>query len=487
MATDKTSAPPGARLAGEDFLELEMMRASKTVTGNLFHYTSAEAAMFGILATGTLRLSPFESTNDLWESRPLNPVLSVHHDDRSDSNFSDTEGIWNQIDRNIRLHTKVACLTQDIELPDHVLNPNALRGWGHLSLWAHYGAAHRGICLQFDRDKLVQAFLASTEPDALHFHGPVKYLSTGANAHDVNLGQVKRFGVDAIALAHAESNKDAIFFRKHHDWSNEAEYRLILLNQSVLPSYIDIRGALTGVVLGDAFSPSRMPALQEVLRTYPDVALSQLHYMNRTLIPMPARPVPVASPRPAASHFGSLTERLAALHAAEEEAHRLKAQAQTEYAELSGALADGVRTIASELDAWPQTEVAIHMGSTAVPEAMRRRRAGVPGERVHLEQGWMAVVENLPKYSHTFVAAAAFQVLDGSELRLHAVVSAERWDPPGNERKEHWRTEVPVSAQNAHTALATVLADLRVAVGEARASFDNVRERTAADGAPNAG
>lgn len=126
------------------------------------------------------------------------------------------------------------------------------------------------------------------------------------------------------------------------------------------------------------------------------------------------------------------------------------------------------------------------MQITAVPEAMRRRRAGVPGERVHLERGGLAVVENLPKYSHTFVAAAAFQVLDGSELRLHAVVSAERWDPQGNERKEHWRTELTTSAQHAHTALATVLTDLRVAVGEARASFDNARERTAADDAADA-
>ncbi|RKE02874.1 DUF2971 domain-containing protein [Streptomyces sp. TLI_171] len=477
MTTDNRAVPRPTRLAGEDFLELEMLRAAKKVTGSLFHYTSAEAAISGILATGTLRLSPFESTNDLWESRPSHPGLSSHFDDVAGFDGPDVDGIWDEIDRNIRLRTKVVCLTQDIELPDHVLARDSLRGWAHLSLWAHYGAAHTGVCLQFDRDKLVQAFLAGTEADALRFHGPVKYLSTdGGNVRPIDRGQVKEFGIDAVALAHAEANKDTIFFRKHHDWSNEAEYRLVLLNQSVLPSHVDIRGALTGVILGDAFSPNRTAALEEILQQYPDVPVHQLRYHNRHLILFPHNATtPAAAPVPPANRPGSLTERLTALRNAHEVADRLRAKAEETYAGFTDTLADSVKDLAAELDAWPKTEVAAYMRIEAVPPAMRHRAPGVPGERIHLERGWMAVVENLPKQSHTFTASAAFQVLDDDALRLHAAVSTERWDPQGNDRADVWRTERLVPAQDADTALDELLADLREAANGARAAFDRNR------------
>lgn len=116
----------------EASLEAELAHAPKSLSDHLFHYTNSEAAIFGILKSGTLRVSPFESTNDLWESRPLYPNLTLHHDDQAlDPGFE----LRNEIDRNIRLYAKVACLTQDWDLPDHVMNRDALRGWAHLSLW----------------------------------------------------------------------------------------------------------------------------------------------------------------------------------------------------------------------------------------------------------------------------------------------------------------------------------------------------------------
>jgi len=224
----------------EECLEAELRNAPRRLSNHLFHYTNAEAAIFGILRSGTLRLSPFESNNDLWESRPLYPNLTLHADDRS----LDRMGLWNELDRLIRIHAKVACLTQDWELPNSVLNPNALRGWNHLSIWAHYGARHTGICLQFDRDKLLESFTNALIPGALlRFHGPVVYrsVSVGAGPDGVDMGQIREFGLDAVAINYAETHHGQIFFRKHADWSNESEYRLVLIDQSVLPIEFPIR------------------------------------------------------------------------------------------------------------------------------------------------------------------------------------------------------------------------------------------------------
>lgn len=93
----------------------------------------------------------------------------------------------------------------------------------------------------------------------------------------------------------------------------------------------------------------------------------------------------------------------------------------------------------------------------------------------------MCVVENLPKYSLTLVAAAAVQVLGGHRLRLHGLVTTEQWDPEGNNRAEHWRAAREVPADEAAAALSALLAELRAAVAVVRPDFDEQRGQTSRD------
>ncbi|WP_225828038.1 DUF2971 domain-containing protein [Streptomyces naphthomycinicus] len=473
-------APLHPASAFEAYSEHEVATAPQTITGHLFHYTSTTAAVTGILATGTLRLSPYKSTNDLWESQPHYPVLSAHHDQGDlDAGFS----LWDEIDRQLRLHTKVGCLTQDVALPSSVSNPDALRGWAHLSQWAHYGDGHTGVCLRFDRDKLVSSLLEHAGPAAFAFHGPVRYLSSQDSppTRGIDVGQVVEFGADAVALAYAEANKDSLFFRKHIDWDSEAEYRLILLNRSTEFDHVDIRSALTGVVLGSAFPQEHVQGLLEALKPYPGVTVKYLHFHNRRLhcypfegfVPQPR--LLSTQPWPAPRREGSLTERLPALRHAETEA---EARRQAAHAILQGPLAqleEGAERLVAELRLWPGTEVANHSRTTAVPGHLHARSPGVPGEVVHYERGFLCVVENLPCQTHTLTAAAAIQVLDDEQLRLHAVVETEEWLPDGNQREEHWRSGQESSAADAPTAVAALLRELTAAVQRARTQFDNTR------------
>ncbi|MFF6954949.1 DUF2971 domain-containing protein [Streptomyces sp. NPDC008317] len=474
------AVPDGAM----DSSELEMFMAPRSETDDLYHYTNANVAMYNILASGTLRLSPFESTNDLWESRPLWPNLSSHHEDE---NWLDPQGnlhmdLWVDIDRSIRLHTKVACLTRDFALPDYVLNRDAARGWGHLSLWAHYGAGHAGICLRFDRQQLIKSFQEQTGAAALRFQGPVQYVSTqGVGPYGLDLGQIREFGADAAALAYAQENHASLFFRKYLDWKNEAEYRLVQLDQSLLPAYIDIRRALSGVLLGDAFPAGRHPALREALKAYPDVEVQQLKFQNRYLhrFPLTLEEETEVTPWTEPRRRGSLEERLGALREATTELKELREAAKLLAAEYLTAIEATITALYSELKSWPEVESGVSPHSLAVPEEQRARQPGVQGERVHYEAGFMCMVENLPKPSLTLVVAAAVQILDGHQLRLHAVVTTEQWKPDeGNIRAERWRAARTVSIEETNAALSTLLADLRAAVDAVRPTFDELRGHT---------
>ncbi|MEW2426554.1 DUF2971 domain-containing protein [Micromonospora sp. NPDC047644] len=468
-------------LTHEAFLEAELFSAARTLTNHLFHYTTAEAAIFGILRSGTLRLSPFESTNDLWESRPLHPNLSSHRDDLDPGSGLE---VWNDLDKVIRKHAKVVCLTQDWSLPDTVANRDAFRGWNHLATWAHYGAGHAGICLRFDRDKLIAAFSQVAVPDALlRFHGPVEYrrASIGAGPHGVDLGQILEFGLDAVAINYADVHRDQIFFRKHADWSNESEYRLVLVDQSVLPVEVPIRAALTGVFLGDAFPDSRLPALMATLKKYPDVEVLKLVYHNRHLACMPFDAVAAVEASTAPSfanpprRSGSLSERLNELKESVRSAEEERARAVTICSPLLDQVKSAVGEIGMAMRSWPNVEVGEHTSVAAIPEHQRSRAPGVPGERIHFESGYMCVVENLPKYTHTLVAAGAIQVLDDDQVRVHALIATERWKPNGNEHAEHWRECCVTPLVDAVTALDSVLAKLHSALETTRQAFDRDR------------
>ncbi|MEU4532502.1 DUF2971 domain-containing protein [Micromonospora ureilytica] len=466
----------------EAYLEHELINAPRALSNHLFHYTNAEAAIFGILRSGLLRLSPFESTNDLWESRPLHPNLTLHHDDRDfgpDPGF----GLWNELDRLIRLHAKVACLTQDWTLPDSVFNRDAFRGWNHLSIWAHYGGGHTGICLRFDRSKLIQSFATAPVPGALlRFQGPVEYrnVSTGAGPHGVDIGQIREFGLDAAAISYAEIHRDQIFFRKHADWSNESEYRLVLIDQSVLPVEVSIREALTGVFIGDGFAKRRLPALMAALKPYPDVEIFRLSCHNRNLAcfpfqaedAVPAQALPFSE---APRRSGSLDERLEALKVSVRSSAQQRARAAVQCAPLLQLLELEVGRTDVAARSWPKVEVAVHPGIDAVPDNLRSRAPGVSGEQIYFESGYICVVENLPTYTHTLVAATAVQVLDDDRVRIHAVVTTEWWKSGGNERVEHWRETCEAPVGDAITTIGSVLKKLDSALQATRSTFDRDR------------
>ncbi|QIX27063.1 DUF2971 domain-containing protein [Nocardioides sp. JQ2195] len=453
------------------YFEEELRNSPKRQTDDLYHYTSSDAAILGILATQTIRLSPFHSTNDLWESKPLYPNL------QGSAEFSPeaTMELWEEIDRYIRMHSKVACFTNDWDLPEAVLDRDALRGWSHLSLWAHYGQRHAGVCLRFDRQKLLSAFEAAKRSAVHQFSGDVRYrtVSLGAGPEGIDLLQVQEFGADAAAFRYSETHHHELFFSKHMDWSNESEFRLVRTDLSPSPFYLDIADALNGVFLGDEFPKERIPALQAVLGPVASVPIFQLRFHSRRLWCDPfelgstSNADAVAEPVSSfgARREGTLAARLEELRAAEREADGALTVAREAAQPVAAVLAEGVDSAAAEVVEWPATLARVHSSITAIPEGQRRRAPGTGGETPAYETGLMIVAEHKPQYSFTFVAAVALQVF-GKRVRMHATISVETWLATGNVREELWR-EVEEADVATAPALARLLLDrLREALGE---------------------
>lgn len=465
------------------YFEDELRDAPKTQTEDLYHYTSSGAAILGILATRTIRLSPFRGTNDLWESKPLYPSLQGAVD------FSPevTMELWEEIDRYIRMYSKVACFTNDWDLPEAVLDRDALRGWSHLSLWAHYGQRHAGVCLRFDRKRLLSAFEAAKRSAVHQFSGDVRYraVSLGSGPEGIDLDQVKEFGADAVALRYSDTHQKELFFSKHIDWANESEFRLVRTDLSLSPFYLDISDALNGVFLGDEFPADRVPALRAILEPMGSIPTFQLRFHNRRLACYPfelagsttadvaAEPVS----RFGARREGTLDARLEELRAAEGEADESLVAARESAQPVASVLADGIDSVAAAVVDWPATTVQIHSNITAVPEGQRRRAPGTAGEAVAYETGLMVVAEHQPQYSFTFVAAVALQVLS-DRVRMHATTSVETWLEQGNLQEELWREVEETDVPNAPAAASLLLDRLRQALPSSRRAFDLRRQVT---------
>jgi hypothetical protein len=191
-------------------------------------------------------------------------------------------------------------------------------------------------------------------------------------------------------------------------------------------------------VLGDAFPEARLDAVHHLASRH-DLDLKQVRFFNRWLHLMPVAAPPPREP-PAHRREGSLEDRAQELAEAESKAEQASSLGAQLAAPIIAALWVRMQAIAEQVAKLASVEVGIYDRATAIPPPERRRAPGVPTYSADYQRGVMCVVENLPRYSVTFVASAAVQTISDRSLKLHAAFEVERRrkDEP-NERIELWR------------------------------------------------
>ena len=170
------------------------MKPFMIYTGNhLFHYTKYESAL-KIIATKSLRFGDFRNMNDIAEVK------------REVFGMIPTEIIERELEKY-----------RSISL---TLDNSSRRGFSIDPLWGHYAQEGNGVCLVFEKDKLMLDLTNQFGHKATI--APINYLQEFTNAiftQGNTPEEVEKF---------IESNIDDIFFTKSIDWEYEHELRILI-------------------------------------------------------------------------------------------------------------------------------------------------------------------------------------------------------------------------------------------------------------------
>lgn len=143
----------------------------------LFHYTSRDAALEHILPTARLRFGRLPRTNDPREFGEIwFPIAGRVGDDEPLTARSPFKLI-EEANEHLRRSVHVLCLTED-----RPSRWEQRHGYGNgprrARMWAQYSDNHAGVCLCFDRQRLIDAAHDQLETDGRSvIDGPLNYLN----------------------------------------------------------------------------------------------------------------------------------------------------------------------------------------------------------------------------------------------------------------------------------------------------------------------
>lgn len=248
-------------MEGSDALQVDRL---------VFHYTKAATALEHILQAMTIRLGPISETHDPFEGH------------REYTGFSAADGgppdfvAWDTVDA-VAKRVRVACFCADGELsspdPSRLDFAPPWAGWARDRMWAQYADGHTGMCLAFDRRKLVDAFNAALAgrggriaKEVAYSDDPVSYVGPRSLSYDNR--RIEQLGAEKYAAEYRRQHAETLYLTKRFDYSGEREFRLVLLDddRSGQEALVPIRGALVYVMLGDRFKRAYLPSVDAIMR-----------------------------------------------------------------------------------------------------------------------------------------------------------------------------------------------------------------------------
>ena len=222
----------------------------------VYHYTRAETAHNSILKSSTLRLSSLAETNDPRESKAW--AFNLWTGGKNDLGRYDFQAVSAWFSNALKTKTRLACFALD-QAPltgDHTQDI-LRRGLARSRMWAQYGDKHQGVCLVFDKARLIRAVKEHLAP-RMCWVGDVGYKdhyfirSTKPHEFMINIDELEELGPERYAYQHVMQYHDQLFFQKLSDWKDEVEWRVIAIGEDVGELYLPIDGALVGVIHGAA-------------------------------------------------------------------------------------------------------------------------------------------------------------------------------------------------------------------------------------------
>lgn len=231
----------------------------------VFHYTGADTAINHILPTTSLRLGPLQAANDSREfgmkgftfvapddlGKPAGHLLAKQ---MYNGDFHQLRKFADQLSDWLRKHIKIGCFALDSQAQTSD-DPGYYRGYSKPAMWAHYADNHTGVCLVFEKAKLVNLIESKLLQNDSLMHGSVKYPKFGnsmrrLNALNLDRKQFRQMKISELARLVFNQSATELLLRKHPDWRSEREWRCLLLSDDTNPRIFNVSNALVGLVAG---------------------------------------------------------------------------------------------------------------------------------------------------------------------------------------------------------------------------------------------
>ncbi|HBW13098.1 MAG TPA: hypothetical protein DEF30_04680 [Proteiniclasticum sp.] len=219
---------------------------------NLYHFTSVDTLLNYILKYNRLKFNNLYNMNDPKEASSW-PFK--FYDEVTDTSYLRiNSSIFEEIDRYVKSYWLIACFKNEPHITYETDINEFDRAYFDMRMWDQYGDKHKGICIIFDHEKLMNSLSKLSEFNV--FHGSVTYSNNYFNKMEdpfaVSFHQISLHGLNEIMKNQTMKYYDNFFFTKSLSWRGEDEYRIALhFKEKEVEYYLhDFKDAITGIILG---------------------------------------------------------------------------------------------------------------------------------------------------------------------------------------------------------------------------------------------
>jgi len=218
------------------------------------HYSTIETAIQKILFTNKLKFSSVKMVNDPFEYFDITigygGKLPLNFDNkiREEMNRQLLSIMRKSVDKC--QNYKIACFCRNEEGANlHHFSYDKL-GFAKPRMWTQYGDSHKGCCIVFDKTKLEENIrhqginiVKSSSIEYLNSYDLFKNYPHG------DYSELKKYGYDGYQEKMIE-NLVNHYFRKHLDFCNENEYRIVIESE-LEDQYIIVKNTIKMIVVSD--------------------------------------------------------------------------------------------------------------------------------------------------------------------------------------------------------------------------------------------
>lgn len=218
----------------------------------LFHYTKA-GTFESIINNQELWFNNINKTNDPYENKKFDFYSKTEKKDISgeykkiDDDEEDAQ-VWffQQLNRMKNRIVKTLSFCDGIYNLDP-LDENNRPGYFYPRMWAQYADNSKGVCLVFDKQKLIKELRKCLEKKYFVFDDKVTYTDITNREYSKHLKKLiesrnkkyfkgRKFDDENKIRENLCDNIKDYYFTKDKDWIGENEYRIILINHNKNPN-----------------------------------------------------------------------------------------------------------------------------------------------------------------------------------------------------------------------------------------------------------